>query len=221
MTNSLVGIILGFVISFPFGPVGIYMINRAQKYGFWQGFSIGLIDAFVEALFCLLSLLGMSLIIHAPMLNFTVQLTGLLVLLYLGCQHFFPDRISLYEEKIKSRLKNIRVNVFTFSAKDTIIITIFAFSNPLRLAFWVNAATLIHTLILKHGDFFEYLIFSLSIGLGSALCQYVILRFMQKTHCTNNNYKTVTYWLGSIIFIVAFIYFGIHTFEGLETLKLK
>ncbi|HOV98954.1 MAG TPA: hypothetical protein PK595_05225 [Bacteroidota bacterium] len=55
----------------------------------------------------------------------------------------------------------------------------------------------------------EYLAFSVGVGFGSALCQYTVLRIIQKVHRVNDTARVVIVWITSLIFVITIIYFGI------------
>ena len=219
MSTLLVGFILGFVISIPLGPLGAYMIATMQKRGFWAGLTIGLFDALVDTFFCGLSLFGMTLVINIPVLRFIIQITGLIILLYLGGRHLFSSRDELLGEgKIESLAqKALKTNKFILHFKNAFIVFIFALSNPTRWAFWVNAASLLHTFVLPSARAWQYFAFSVSVGFGAAICQYLVLRFIQKAHRANNQFKIIIRWAGSFIFTITIICLGIQILKELVT----
>lgn len=167
MTLLLIGFVLGGVSSLPIGALDAYMINRMTKEGFWEGFSVGLFAAFVDALYCWISLFGISLIIDAPLHRSIIQAVGLIVLLYLGGRHFFLHKEELSDNKSRSVVQHtIGMSKIILHFKGTVVVLIFALSNPTLLAFWINMANLLHSSVLQYGGAREYLVFSASVGLG-------------------------------------------------------
>ena len=218
MILLLIGFALGGVSSLPIGALGAYMINRMTKEGFWAGFSVGLFAAFVDALYCWISLFGISLVIDAPLLRSIIQAIGLIVLLYLGGRHFFLHKEELSDNKSRSVVQNtIEMSKLILHFKGAVVVLIFALSNPTLLAFWINMANLLHSSVLQYGGPREYLAFSTSVGLGSALCQYVVLRIIQKVHHVNDKARVITRWVGSSIFVITIIYFGIQLVKEFVT----
>jgi len=217
ITIILIAFIIGAVASMPLGALGVYMFERMEKDGFRAGLSIGLTAAFVDTFYCAITLFGITLVIGTPVLHFIVQLVGLILLLYVGVKYLFIDKKKLRDFKSQSIVqKSERMSKILSHFQGTVVVFILTFSNPTLLAFWVNMANLLHGSILKNGDILEYLVFSVSVGFGSAFCQYCALRFIQKVHHSNVKMRALTRWIGSTIFIITIVYFGIQVVKSLE-----
>lgn len=192
-----IAVVIGAITSVPLGPLGAYMISKMEKDGFWGGFSVGLIAAFVDTLYCGITLFGMPLVISVPLLRFIIQAIGLIVLLYVGGRYFFLHKQELNDKKVRSIVqKKVGMSKLMPHLTGALVVFIFALSNPTLLAFWANMANLLHSSVLQYGGTLEYLTFSISVGLGSAFCQYVVLRVIQKVHHVNDSTRIITRWIG-------------------------
>ena len=57
------GLAIGVLISAPMGPIGILCIQRTLNKGRWSGFFTGLGASFSDMFYCMLTGLGMSIVI--------------------------------------------------------------------------------------------------------------------------------------------------------------
>ena len=216
MSFLIAGLLIGVVSSVPIGMLGAYMINRAVNKGFWAGFSVGLFAALVDALYCCIALFGMSFVVDIPVVRSLVQAIGLLVLLYIGKKHFLSRsdsyHVSTNDEAQPSSTNN---NKGLLHLKGFAVVITFALANPTLLAFWVNMAQVLHSSILLNSSGQHYLLFSGSVGIGSALCQYLVLRLVGQVHHTHQKARTIIRWVGAVIFLTTFIYFSYQLIEKL------
>ena len=178
----LIAFTLGLVVSVPIGAVGQLMINRSFKYGLWAGLSIGLLSALLDATYCELALVGISLVSNSVGIRSLVQGIGLIVLLYFGYRNFRPakDLPNTDCEGDVKILSNAKQN-WTSHVKYFPVVLIGTVSNPTIFAFWLGMANLLRSTILVHEGIREFTLFSAGIGIGSAVCQYVILRILHHT----------------------------------------
>lgn len=89
-----IGFVLGVASSVPIGVLGAYMINLFIRNGFWAGFTVGLFASVVDALYCVISLVGMSFIHDVPVLWSIIQAVGLLVLLNVGGRQYWQSPVG-------------------------------------------------------------------------------------------------------------------------------
>lgn len=56
----LIGLLIGFAVCIPPGPVNIVIISQAMRRGFLHGFAGGLLAGLLDASYCLIAVLGMA-----------------------------------------------------------------------------------------------------------------------------------------------------------------
>jgi threonine/homoserine/homoserine lactone efflux protein len=84
------GLVLGFSIAAPVGPIGLLCIQRTLNGGMMQGFLSGLGAATADAIYGAIAALGLtSLASFLTSVSFWVRLAGSLFLLFLGVRIFF------------------------------------------------------------------------------------------------------------------------------------
>lgn len=83
------GVILGFSIAAPVGPIGVLCIRRTLSNGLLNGFISGLGTATADALYGCIAAFGLT-VVSTFLINsqFYLHLTGGLFLLYLGYKTF-------------------------------------------------------------------------------------------------------------------------------------
>jgi len=60
MMAILIGVLVGFAVCIPPGPVNIVIISQAMRRGFLYGFAGGLLAATLDGAYCLLAVLGVA-----------------------------------------------------------------------------------------------------------------------------------------------------------------
>ncbi len=89
MALLIKGIVVGFSIAAPVGPIGILCIRRTLAEGRWTGLAVGLGAATADALYGCIAGLGLSYISKALLsMQSSIQVLGGLFLLYLGFKSF-------------------------------------------------------------------------------------------------------------------------------------
>jgi len=122
-TCLLKGIIIGFSLAAPVGPIGILCVRRTLTHGGWRGFVVGLSSASADVVYAITAAFGVTLISdfvagHQQW----VRLIGGILLLALGF-HIFRSRPDAH---IPTRVINREAGVY-FST------LLLALTNPLTL----------------------------------------------------------------------------------------
>lgn len=117
------GIILGFCIAAPVGPIGILCIRRTLQYGRFSGLVSGLGAAFADTLYGIITAFGLTYISSFLLAwQFWFQLFGGIFLFYLGLKTFYSKPS---EQDISISHKNL-IKDFT----STFFLTL---SNPMTI----------------------------------------------------------------------------------------
>lgn len=89
------GIIMGFLIAAPVGPIGLLCINRTLRYGRWSGLVTGLGAATADAAYGLVAAAGITAISSILIgMRFWLGLIGGSFLVYLGVKTFFSPAVT-------------------------------------------------------------------------------------------------------------------------------
>jgi threonine/homoserine/homoserine lactone efflux protein len=88
----LKGIILGFAIAAPVGPIGILCIRKTMQYGRWSGLCSGLGAAFADMLYGIIAVFGLGLLSDIMIAGrIWLRLFGGIFLFILGLKTFYSE----------------------------------------------------------------------------------------------------------------------------------
>lgn len=193
------GLIIGFSIAAPVGPIGILCIRRTLEYGRWIGFVSGLGAATADALYGLVAGLGLTIVTSFLIDQQSwLHVIGSVFLCYLGIRIFF-SKPSDEAAKAKGKGRNVfKAYASTFLLTMTNPVTILSFLAIFSSLGMAKNESSIAGLLLVVGVFlgsvFWWLLLSQMAGL---LAKRVGNRF----------FKCVNYVSGAVL--VAFGVYGV------------
>lgn len=193
------GLIIGFSIAAPVGPIGILCIRRTLEYGRWIGFVSGLGAATADAFYGLVAGLGLTIVTRFLIDQQSwLHVIGSVFLCYLGIRIFF-SKPSDEAAKAKGKGRNVfKAYASTFLLTMTNPVTILSFLAIFSSLGMAKNESSIAGLLLVVGVFlgsvFWWLLLSQMAGL---LAKRVGNRF----------FKCVNYVSGAVL--VAFGVYGV------------
>jgi threonine/homoserine/homoserine lactone efflux protein len=201
----LLGIIFGYLICIPIGPINIYVLRTKIKRGFWPAISIAFGGALMDFIYFSVILSGLSLFQFSDNVSILLQTLGTIFLFLLGIKELFFTKESSFEknplsEKIKPH-NYILLGVLIYVSNPTLVFTISTLCAFLK------------SFQLFEGDFLNNFIFSLSVAVGSVFWSWTLIKIVKKFE----NKLTLPLMLrinrisGGLMIILS-IYLGIKTF---------
>jgi len=152
------GVLIGFVVAVPVGPLGLLCINRALAAGALCGLFSGLGVATADALAASIAALGISFVSgFLTEHQIVLRLAGGVFLCYLGAQ--------IYRTKPKPAAAPSDVNGLVNAYATTFILT---FSNPVTILSFIAIYAGWHVPSLQ-GRYFAAALLALGVLIGSAL----------------------------------------------------
>jgi len=136
----LAGLVCGFVVSVPVGPVNLTVINKALQKGFQRAFLVGLGAASAETIYAMVLLAGHTTILDIPVVRDTMRIIAVVVIAAVGLRSLLfkeetvEARDSARVEKVDERWHHPRAFMLGF------ILTI---SNLLLVVLWATLAALL------------------------------------------------------------------------------
>jgi threonine/homoserine/homoserine lactone efflux protein len=110
LTAIITGLIAGFLVSIPVGPINLTIINQGARRGFRWAVMIGLGAVTMEAVYCALALTGFTAFLTIPMVKSTMELLSFMFLLFLSWKYLsaksIPDHVhsaDVIEQKLHPR----------------------------------------------------------------------------------------------------------------------
>jgi threonine/homoserine/homoserine lactone efflux protein len=159
------GLITGFLISLPIGPLGVLVIQRTANLNFKAGFSSGLGVATTDTIWALLAGFSVSFIISfLETYQLYIQILGAVLLFLLGLNIFFSHPKTAWK---KMRRKG--TNSFEMYITGVGI----SFSNPLTVLAYIAIFAGLHIVFSIH-DIAEPVSFMSGFYIGAA-CWWLIL----------------------------------------------
>jgi len=81
------GLLTGFLVSMPIGPINITIINEAASRGFVRAFLVGLGAATMDVIYCTMGLAGFSSMFDSMTVRAAMELVSFILVLYLGIKY--------------------------------------------------------------------------------------------------------------------------------------
>lgn len=197
------GLIIGFAIAAPVGPIGVLCIQRSLHDGFRVGLMTGLGAALADGTYGLIAGFGLTalssmLVAH----QFWIQLIGGIFLLYLGIKILLapPREKSASSKPDRSPWHACATTYFLTLTNPMTILSFVAIFAGLGLGSTSN-------------DFTHAVVLVLGITLGSAIWWFLLsagVALILHHRVTPNTMRAIN-WLSGIIILV----FGVFALKGL------
>lgn len=173
MMALMVGLIVGFLMCIPVGPINVWVVNTLLKHNFRSAFSIALGGAVMDFTYFIIILSGLSLFDFSAKTILILKIIGVLFLLIFGLRELFSKNIVL--ETNPDEIKKIP-HASSFFLVGVLIYT----SNPTLIATMTGLAAVIKSWHLFAEGFFNNFMLSLGVAAGSAGWFYFLLKVIQK-----------------------------------------
>lgn len=199
------GIILGYLINIPVGPINIWILKTKLKKGFRPAISISLGGALMDFVYFWVILSGLSLFTFSENTSSVLKTLGISFLFLIGLKElFFTDISSFAKSEIKGTIRSS--NYFFLG----ILIYI---SNP-TLVFTISSlCAFLKSFNLFPSNSENNLIFSLSVAVGAILWSISLLKLMKRfeSRFSQDLMLKITRTSGALVVLLSF-YLAIKTF---------
>lgn len=194
------GIILGFAIAAPVGPIGILCISRSLSNGRFSGFITGLGAASADAIYGAIVAFGLTAIMTLiTKWQLWIEIIGGIFLLFLGIKIFFSKpKDDFFLEKNGGSL--------VFDYTSTFFLTI---TNPMTILAFIGVFAALGIRGDK-SDFYSATLLVLGVFLGSTLWWLVLSNLVGWLHKRLNTQTLIWINRGSgIIIIICVVYISL------------
>lgn len=130
----LIGLLSGFFISIPVGPINVTILNEGARRGFRYAFFIGLGSAVMELIYCSIGFAGFSHLFHTRVARAILELISFMMMAFLGVKYIVIAALPATTrtvERVEHRLHPH--HAFTIGFVRTL-------GNPGVLLFWIAAS---------------------------------------------------------------------------------
>jgi len=204
------GLLIGFLMCIPVGPINVWVVNTLLKHNFRSAFSIALGGSIMDFVYFMIILMGLSFFTFSPQVSLGLKIVGVLFLFLFGLKEVLSKE-QIFE--IKEEDKKKRPHASSFFLLGVLIYT----SNPTLIATMSGLAAVIKSWQAFDFNIVNYFLLSLGVGVGSAGWFFFLLKMVERYQ--NRIPKKFFYHFGRasgaliIIFslIMAFnVYKGVH-----------
>lgn len=157
------GLVAGFLVSIPVGPINLTIINEGARRGFLWAMMIGLGSVLMESIYCAIALTGFSAFLASTVVKSIMELLSFLFLLFLSWKYLRAKSIPDHDRRADAIEKKLHPR----SAFGVGFIRVLG--NPSVLLLWVTltASFLSHNWVDRTTD--DRVGFVLGVATGAAL----------------------------------------------------
>ena len=106
-TALITGLLAGFLISIPVGPINLTIINEGARRGFRWAIMIGLGSVLMESIYCALALTGFSAFLALEWVKSVMELLSFLFLLILSWKYFLAKELPVQSHSAEAIEKKL------------------------------------------------------------------------------------------------------------------
>lgn len=169
----LVGLVVGFIMNLPVGPINVWVVNTLLKRNFKSAFSIAIGGSVMDFVYFICITSGLSLFHFSAKTILTLKIAGVLFLLIFGLKELFSKE-KLHNNSDAGAKKIPKAS--SFFLVGVLIYT----SNPTLIATMTGLAALIKSWNLFNESVINHFLLSLGVATGSALWFYSLLKVINK-----------------------------------------
>lgn len=172
MMALVIGLLVGFLMCIPVGPINVWVVNTLLKDNFKSALSIALGGSVMDFVYFMVISSGLSFINFSDKTVTLLKIVGVLFLFVFGLKELLAKEADFnFEEKLKKPTKSAA----SFFMVGVLIYT----SNPTLIATMSGLAAVIKSWKLFEYTFLNYFLLSLGVALGSFGWFYSLLKIVK------------------------------------------
>ena len=134
LTAGLLGIVSGFVVSIPVGPINITIINEGARRGFFWAFMIGVGGMAMDVIYCGIAFAGFSGLFASKFMKATMELLSFLFLIYLGIKYLLTASLPATTPTVEAVEHKLHPHTAFWIGFVRVL------GNPAVLLFWITVS---------------------------------------------------------------------------------
>ena len=134
LTSFLAGLVSGFVVSIPVGPINITIVNEGARKGFLWAFIIGLGAMVTDLIYCAIAFAGFSGLFASEFMKATMELLSFLFLLYLGTKYLLTASLPATTPTVEAVEHKLHPHAAFWIGFVRVL------GNPAVLLFWITVS---------------------------------------------------------------------------------
>src|ERR1041385_8219445 len=132
ITAFIAGLISGFVVSIPVGPINITIINEGARRGFFWACMIGLGAMAMDVVYCGIAFAGFSGLFASEFMKATMELLSFIFLLYLGMKYLLTASLPATTPTVEAVEHKLHPHAAFWIGFVRVL------GNPAVLLFWIT-----------------------------------------------------------------------------------
>jgi L-lysine exporter family protein LysE/ArgO len=133
-TAFIAGLISGFVVSIPVGPINITIINEGARRGFLWACMIGLGAMVMDLIYCGIAFAGFSGLFSSPFIKSMMELLSFIFLLYLGLKYLLTASLPATTPTVEAVEHKLHPHAAFWIGFVRVL------GNPAVLLFWITVS---------------------------------------------------------------------------------
>lgn len=134
LTAGLAGVISGFVVSIPVGPINITIINEGARRGFFWAFMIGVGAMAMDLIYCSIAFAGFSSLFASRFMKAAMELLSFLFLIYLGIKYLVTATLPATTPTVEAVEHKLHPHTAFWIGFVRVL------GNPAVLLFWITVS---------------------------------------------------------------------------------
>jgi L-lysine exporter family protein LysE/ArgO len=202
----VLGVLIGFVAAIPLGPVNVFVVSQTLKRDFFHGFLAGLTTAVMDALYCLVALMGLLSIkirLNPSVMSLMKVVAGFVILVI---------SYRLVHDSKNFTIPQNGDKIPAAAARPVLGVVLLYVTNPSLYVFWFAVAGTMtgHNLVQSSG--WTAGAFAAACGLGSLIWYVLLVRFVarRQSRIHPQTFRKILYYLG-----LALAGFGVYTIASI------
>lgn len=206
----LLGIIVGFIICIPVGPINVWVVNTYINHNFRSAMAIALGGSVMDFVYFMVILTGLSLFHFSDHTILILKIVGIILLFSFGVKEllFSKQRFALDEGEEKKTPKG---------ASFFLLGVLLYISNPTLVATLSAIGAIIKSWNLFNHNTLNFVLLSIGIGIGTSLWFLVLIKIIERFE-NKIPEKFLEYFsktCGGLILILS-IYMGVRLYQTLS-----
>lgn len=133
-TAGIAGLISGFVVSIPIGPINITIVNEGARRGFTWAVLIGLGAMVMDLIYCGIAFAGFSGLFTSRFMKATMELLSFLFLIYLGVKYLVTATLPATTPTVEAVEHKLHPHAAFWIGFVRVL------GNPAVLLFWITVS---------------------------------------------------------------------------------
>jgi threonine/homoserine/homoserine lactone efflux protein len=167
MIAAIVGLVIGFLMCIPVGPINVLVINTQIKKSSGSALAIALGGSLMDLVYFLIVLSGLSFFTFSNNVVMYLKLAGIILIFCLGLKDFLTKESQELQKEFKDNagtiLASFLLGVIIYTSNPTLILTmtgIGAFIKSLEWFEMTKANIIITSIALSVGSFLWFVLLS-------------------------------------------------------------